>query len=150
MRTRPFSGNSHQLRKHTVHRVRMDERDLEPEQSGSRLHIDQLHTLLGQAIQLAVQIAHLVGDMVHSRTAIGDELADGRVVAECAQELDAAPANANGHRFDTLGRHRLAMLQLCAENRSVRLDRLLQVLDRHAQVMNPLRLHREGDATEEG
>ena len=44
----------------------------------------------------------------------------------------AALANANSHRFDTLGRHRLAMLQLGAEDRSVRLDGLFEVLDRHA------------------
>ncbi len=110
----------------------MDESDLEAEEPDSRLLVDQSRACSGEPAELAAHVVDLVGDMVHPRTAIRDELADGRVVAQRAQELDAALANTNGHRFDTLGRHRLAMLQFGAEDRSVRLDRLLEVLDGHA------------------
>lgn len=110
----------------------MNECDLEPEQALVGLLVDQLHTLLGKTLQLASKIAHLVGDVMHPRTAVRDELAHRSVVAESAEQLDPALAEANGRRLDSLRPHSLAMLQLGAEDGSIRLDGLVEVLDRHA------------------
>ena len=38
----------------------MDEGDLEPEETAMRLLVDQLDTLLGETLQLAAKVAHLV------------------------------------------------------------------------------------------
>lgn len=128
--------------------VGMHERDLEAEQPTMRLEVDQLHALVREPLQLAAQVGDLVRDVVHARATLGDEPAHVRVGTEGAQELDAAPAHSDSGSLHALVGHRLTLLELGAEDAPVRVDRFVEVHDRHPQMMNPLRLHREADAND--
>lgn len=128
--------------------VGMHERDLQAEQATMRLEVDQLHALVREPPQLAAQVGDLIRDVVHARAAPGDEPAHVRIGTERAQELDTAPAHADGGRLHALVGHRLTLLELGTEDASVRIDRLVEIFDRHPEMMNPLRLHREADASD--
>jgi len=122
----------------------MDEGNLEPEEPAMRLFVDQLDTLRRQPAQLAAKIAHLVGHVVHSRTPVREELAHGSLVTKRCEQLDPTLADAHRSSLDTLLRNRLAALDLRAEQPSVGVDRLVEVLDGDTEVMDPLRLHAKG------
>src|SRR5687768_12701511 len=70
------------LREHAVHRVGVDERDLQPEQTLVRLLVDQLRTLAREPGQRLREIADLVGDVVHPGPPLGEEASDVRVLAQ--------------------------------------------------------------------
>ena len=108
------------------------------------LLVDQLDSLLGEPFQLAPKIAHLVGDVMHSGPAAGEELADRRLLAERREQLDATLADAHRRRFDTLLGNRVAMLDLGAEQPPIRVDRVVEILDGDSEMMNPLRVHARG------
>jgi hypothetical protein len=131
-----------------VRRIGMDERDLEPEQPAMRLGVDQLHALVRESLQLAVEVGDLVGDVMHTRAALGEEPAHVRVLAERAEKLDATLAHPDCGGLDTLLGHSLALLELAAEDAAVRVESLVEVDDRHAKMMDPLRLHRAEDAND--
>src|SRR5438132_228622 len=81
----------------------------------------------------------LVGDVVHPRPALGQEAADRRVVARGRKQLDAAGADAQTCRLDALVGDNLAVLELGAEEPLVRRERLVEVFDRDAEVVDPAR-----------
>src|SRR6266508_6388424 len=66
---------------------------------------------------------------------------DRGLVAQGSEQLDPALAHSQGSRLDPLPRNRLPPDDLCAEELLVGLDRLVQVLDGDAEVMDPLRTH---------
>ena len=74
--------------------------------------------------------------MVHPRTAPGEEATDRRIVASGGDELEPALADEDRRRLHTLLDDRLAMLELRAEERLVRRDRLVQIGDGDAEVMD--------------
>jgi hypothetical protein len=120
----------------------MHERDLEPEQPAARLVVDQLGALLGEIDKRCANVIHLVGEVVHSRAALREEAPDRRIGAEGREELHAALADTDRRSFDALRLDTLAMLEPASEQTLVRRDRLVEVGDRDADVMNPERLHR--------
>ncbi len=124
--------------------VRVDEGDLEPEETLVWLLVDELDALVGEAFQLTSKIAHRVRDVVHTGSAGGEELADRRLLAERSKELDATFADAHGRRFDALLGHRVAMLHLGAEQAPIRVDRIVEILDGDSEMVNPLRVHARG------
>src|SRR5438270_7237701 len=85
---RTLSGIRHQLDQDAVHRGGMDERDLEAEQPLVRLAIDQLGSLALELVERGRQVLHPIGDMVHARASLGEELPHGRFGAERGEELD--------------------------------------------------------------
>jgi hypothetical protein len=119
----------------------MDERDLETEEPAMRLLVDQLDTLFGETAQLVLKIAHLVCDVMHAGTTLGQEFADRRFVAERGEQLNPALAHAHRGRLDSLLGYGLAALDFRAENAAVRVDGLVEVGDGNAEMVNPLRLH---------
>src|SRR5438552_4909718 len=89
MRTRPASsGTRHDLGEHAVDGVRVEERDLKAEHAAARLVVDQLGALLGQLGERRVDVRDLVGDVVHTGAAAGEELADRRALAGRREGLD--------------------------------------------------------------
>ena len=127
-----------------MNRVRVNEGDLEPKQPSMRLLVDQLDALLGEPLELALKIAHLVGDVVHARAAAGEELANRGLITERREQLDAALANAHGRCLDALRGNRVPLLYLGAEKTSIRVDRLVEILDGNSEMVDPLRLHARG------
>src|SRR5437763_5674662 len=104
----------------------MDERDLEAEEPRPRLFVDQLRARVGEVRERAAQVVHLVGDVVHSRPALGQEPADGSVVAGRREQLDTARPDTNRSCLDALVRHDLAVLELGAEATGVGGQRLVE------------------------
>jgi len=136
----------HQLAEDAVNGVGMEEGYLEPEETRPGLAVDELDTVRRERVQLGLHIVDLVRDVVHPRASLGDELPDGRVLAERAKQLDPALADEHGRCLDALVRHAGAVLELGAEEPLVGRERLVEVLDRDAEVMDPPGLH-GADAT---
>src|SRR3954466_1414691 len=141
------SATAHDLGEDAVHGVWVDERDLQPEQAPTRLRVDQLDALLGQIVERSADIGDLVGDVVHARPSLREELAHRGLGPERREQLDAIGADPERRRLDALFRDRLAVLEPSAEEPLVRSERLVEILDRDTQVVNPLRLH-AADATD--
>jgi len=119
----------------------MDERNLEPEQASTRAFVDQIRTRARELHERPVEIAHLVGDMVHPGPPLREEAADRRVFAERLEQLHSTVADADRRGFDTLIWHRRSVLDPSAEQPLVCRERGVEVLDRDPQVMDPSRLH---------
>jgi len=124
--------------------VGVDERDLEPEEPAARPFVDQLGALGNQLVQRLADIVDLVRDVVHARASLGEEPPDRRLVAERREQLDAAGTDPKGRSLDTLLGNGLAVLELGAEEPLVRLDRLVQIGDRDAEMVDSARLHGRG------
>ena len=78
---------------------------------------------------------------MHSCAARREEPADGRVAVEWRKQLE--PSFADEHRggLHALVGHRRAVLELGAEESCVRVERLVEIRDRDADVMNSARVH---------
>jgi hypothetical protein len=133
-----------------VHRVRVDERDLETEEAGARPVVDQLRAGVGQLRERCVEIADLVRDVVHPRSAARKKAADRGVVAEGLEELDAAGADLQRGRPDSLLLDRGAMLDLGAEQTAVRRHSGVEIVDGDTEMVDPLRRHRRIVAARQG
>ena len=63
----------------------MDESHLEAEQSLTRRLVDQVGPGAGELGERGAEVAHLEGNVMHSRAALGQEPTDGRIDAEWFQ-----------------------------------------------------------------
>src|SRR3954447_13778574 len=81
-RTRPSSATRHHLRENTMDRLRMHERDLQPEHPAARATVDQFDALPGEMRERSLHVLDLVRDVMHAGSPPGEELPDRRVVAE--------------------------------------------------------------------
>src|SRR4051812_49879787 len=102
MRTRSSSVTADQLREHAVDGIGVDEGDLEPEEPLPRLGVDQLGALRCELAERGAEISDLEGHVVHAGPALGEELADRRVVAKRGEELEPALAAAQRRGLDAL------------------------------------------------
>jgi len=123
----------------------MHEGDLETEETAAGLGVDQLGAGGGEVGKGAADIRYLVGDVVHAGPALGQEPADGRVVAECGEQLDPAFTDAHRRGLDSLLLDPLPVLEPAAEEPLVRANGLVEVRDRDADVVDPPCFH-PGDA----
>ena len=80
----------------------MQERDLRCADAGARRLVDQPHALVAQPPQDGLDVVDLVGDVVQPRAALGEELADRRVVVERREQLDVVLAHVQQRGLDTL------------------------------------------------
>ena len=119
----------------------MDEGDLEAEEAFPRLGVDQLGARGGEPIELGLYVVDLVGDVVHARAALGEELADRGLVPQRRQQLDAAGADEHGGRLDPLFVDLRSVLELAAEQARVRVNGLVQVVNGDAEMMDAAGLH---------
>src|SRR5439155_24376768 len=115
-----------------------------PEEPAARRIVDELRAQPGQLRELGAHVVYLVRDVVHAGTALREELADRRVLAERGQELDASRADAQRRRLDALVGDGRAMLDLGAEEPLVRRDGLVEIGDRDPEVVDSLRGHGPG------
>ena len=121
--------------------VGVDERDLETEEPRPRLLVDQLRALVGEVSELAAQVADLVRDVVHAGAALREKPADGRVVAERREELEATVPDAHRGRLHALIGHGGAVLDGRAEEALVRVHRCVEIVDRDTEVVNRAGAH---------
>jgi hypothetical protein len=126
--------------------VRMDECDLVTEDAAPRLLVHELGAGGRKASELGADIVHLECDVMQTGTALGEELADGGVRAARGEQLDSALTEAKEHDLGPLFLQGLPELYLGAEQPPVRVDRLLEVVDRDTDVVDAADRH-AGDAT---
>src|SRR4029077_12145443 len=135
-RTRSPSATRHHLRKNAVNRPRLDERDLEPEHALPRLAVDQLGAARGELRDRGSYVVDLIGDVMHARAALGEELPDRRIVAERGEELDPARTDADRRCFDPLFVDLRPVLETAPEEALVRPHRLVEVRNRDPDVVD--------------
>jgi hypothetical protein len=124
-----------------VCRVRVQERDLQTEESAPRLGVDQLGALHRQLDKRGAEIQYFVRNVVHARAALDKELPDRCVGAERSEQLDAAFAHSQQRSLDTLIPHCFAVLEPRTEEALVRRQCLVEILDGDAEVVDPPSLH---------
>jgi hypothetical protein len=117
----------------------MDERDLEAEHAVPRRLVDQFRARLRQVCESSADVIDLVCDVVHSRAALRQEAAHGRVLRERTEELEPALADADGRRLDTLLLDARAVLEPGSEEPLVRVERAVEILDRETDVVHRAR-----------
>jgi hypothetical protein len=124
----------------------VQEGDLEAEEAAARLLVDELDSLRRKLVDRGTHVVDLVGDVMHARPSLGQELADRSLLAERGQELDTSRADLERRGLDALVGDGLAVLEACAEQLLVRRHRLVEILDGDPEVVDPAGLH-AGDAT---
>jgi hypothetical protein len=131
IRTRSGSATYNHLRENAVDGIRVDECHLEAEKARARPLVDQVRAGARKLSQRRVEIAHLVGHVVHPRPSLCEEAADGCVLAERLEQLDATVADANRRCTNSLSFDRRAVLDLRTEQPLVRSEGRVEVLDRN-------------------
>ena len=119
----------------------MNERHLMAAQPFARVEVDDLGAVCGKAVDRGRHVWNLEGDVVHPRTALGEKAADGGVCAKRRQELDASVADTQVRGLDALILHAASELDPGSEQALVGRDRLVEVLDRHRDVVDGPHLH---------
>ena len=102
----------------------------------ARLLVDHLETVRSRFSNRLVDVVHGDRYVVQTWTAIREELADWRVLAQRLHQLDLRFAGAEKCRGEAILFVGGAMRQLGPEIVCVELDRCLEVLDRDADVMD--------------
>ena len=119
----------------------MDARHLEAEEACAGSVVDQVGAGIRELGEGCADIGDLVRDMVHSRPALREEPADGRVVGERLEQLDAAVADAQRCCTHALALDGRTMLDPRTEDALVGRERLLEVLHGNAEMMDALCSH---------
>ena len=114
----------------------MDECDLEAEEALARTGVDQLGAGGREAVELRVHVFDLVGDVMHAGPALGEELADRGLVPERREQLDAPCSDEHGRGLNPLVVDLGTVLELGPEEPLVRLNRLVQVVNGNAEMMD--------------
>ena len=119
----------------------MHERHLEAEHAQPRLGVDQLCTAPREVAQRSADVVDLVGNVVHPGASVREEPPNRRVVSERREQLDAALADAHRCSLDALILDADAMLDTSAQEALVRANRLVEIDDRDADVMDAACFH---------
>ncbi len=98
--------------------------------------VDQADTAGSQALELALDIVDVVGDVMEPGALSGQEAAHGALVGERPQQLDVALTYIEQDPLDALFGHRLAVNHRQAERVTVKGERRLQVLDDNPDVID--------------
>ena len=126
--------------------VGMDECDFQTVEPAPRRLVDQLRAGCGELAQRRRHVVGLESDVMHPRATLGEEARDRRVAAGRGKELDATRADEERCRLDPLLGKRVAELDAGVEEPLVGGDRLVEVRDGHAHMVNPAQVH-ASDAT---
>jgi len=122
----------------------MDERELEPEETAAGNRIDELGARSGKLVERRPEVVRLHRDMVHSGATTGEEATDGSVVFGRRHQLEPALSDEERRGLDALLHELLPPLETRAEERRVRGDRLVEVGDGDAEMVDAAHA---GDAT---
>jgi len=114
----------------------MDECDLRAEEPSPRMLVDELGAGLGERAKRLFDVRALERDVMHTRAAAGEEAPHRRILARRRQELHARVADEERGRDDSLFGERVAMLHRRAEQPLVGRDRLFEVVNRDAEMMD--------------
>jgi len=125
---------------------RVHEGNFEPEHPLPWHVIDQLGTTGRELGDRGANVVDLVRNVVHARAPLGEKLPDGRIVAECREQLDPVLPDPYRRGLDALVVHTSAMLDATAEETLIRAHRLVEVRDGDADVVDSACFH-PGDAT---
>ena len=123
----------------------MDERDLEPEEAAVRLLVDQLDALLGEFGELRARGR----SPRRRRGACPGRGWRGTCPTGVSSPSDASsstrlsPTRTAAASTPCVG-NRVAVLDLGTEETSIRVDCLVEILDGHSEMVDPLRLHARG------
>jgi len=118
IRTRSGSATCNHLRENAVDGIRVDERDLEPEQTGPRALVDQICTRARELRQRRIEIVHLVGNMVHTGPLLGGGSGRPACPPQAARAARRDFAEAHRRRAHALIFDCRAVLDLRTEHRS--------------------------------
>ena len=119
----------------------MHERDLEAEQPFTRFVVDQIGSRDLEFCEGRPHVGDLVGDVMHPGPALGEEPPDRGVVAGRLEQLDPSLADPQRGRTHTLAVHGGLMFHLGAKQPRVCGERLVEIVDGNAEMMDSLRLH---------
>ena len=120
----------------------MDERDLEAEHAAPWRLVDQLGSGPRKMRERGPDVLDLVGDVVHPRPPLGEEPADGRVVAERPEELEPTLADPDRSGLDSLLLDARTVLEPGSEKALVRVEGAVEILDGETDVVDGAgRLH---------
>ena len=130
-----------QLREDAVNGVGMDERDLEPEEPARAAPGRSAPRPAPRAREARRRRRRPRRRRGACPGPLREESADGRVLAERGEQLDPSGADEHCGGLDALIGHRGAMLQLGAEEPRVGRDRLVEVRDGDAEMVDAARGH---------
>lgn len=120
-----------------MNRIRVDERDLETEEPGARLLVDEIGAGAGELDQRRREIADLVRDVVHPGAPLRQKAADRGVLAQGLEQLHPSRPDAQRCSPHALVRNGRSVLDLRAEKTLVRHECRIEVLDRDTQMVDP-------------
>lgn len=141
MRTNAFSATGHHLREDAVNGVGMHERHLEPVQAAPWTLVDQSSACHRQLAKNRFDVVRLERDVVHAGTAPREEATHGSVVPGRGEQLDATLAEQQSGSLDPLLLELVAVLDLRAEESLVRRDRLVEIGNGHADMVDAVQGH---------
>jgi len=116
----------------------MDKGDLQAEQADARDGVDELDAVGGEGREYRPDVVDLVREVVNAGASPLEEAAYRRIPVRWCEQLDAAGADEDGRRLDTLLGDQVAMLEGGAEGSGVRLDGPVEVEHGDADVMKAL------------
>src|SRR6266576_3599751 len=136
IRTRSLLASGDHLRENAVHGVGMDERDLEAEQAFTRRVVDQVGSGALEFREGCPHVGDLVRDVMHPRAALRQEPPDRSVLAGWLEQLYPPLADAHRGRTHALLVDRGLVLDLGAKQPRIRGERLVEVIDGNAEVVD--------------
>jgi hypothetical protein len=101
-----------------------------------RLGIDELEARGSRICERLRNVGDAIRDVMESRPALGEKLADRRIWARRAQELDFARPRVHERRLDSVFLISRSVDELRAEGGAVQLDGLIQVRHRDPDVVD--------------
>jgi len=115
----------------------MDEHELDPEEPDAR-PVDELRACGLELIERRDEIVGFDRNVVHPRTTPREKATDRSVLTRRRQKLETTVAHEERRSLDSLAYERLAMLETSGEEALVRRDRLVEIRDGDADVMDAL------------
>jgi len=125
-----------QLGEDAAGRLRVQESHAAAADADPRPLVDQLESRASRGLERRLDVIRAISHVVEAGSAPREELPDGRVRCERPQELDVALADAEQHGLDALLLDHLSVLERQAEAVAVQRERLVEVLDGDADVVD--------------